>query len=106
MADFDLVLKRGVIYDGTGASPLRGDVGLRGGRIAAVGAGLAGAEELDCDGLCVAPGFIDTHGHSDLVALSPDPTLDMKVRQGVTLELIGQDAVVARLEAGLQAAQN
>ncbi len=101
MSDFDLVLKRGVIYDGTGASPLRGDVGLRSGRIAAIGADLAGAESLDCDGLCVAPGFIDPHGHSDLVALSPDPTLDMKVRQGVTLELIGQDGLgVAPLRSG------
>ncbi|MGC4122485.1 MAG: D-aminoacylase [Myxococcales bacterium] len=101
MADFDLVLKRGVIYDGTGASPLRGDVGLRSGRIAAVGADLAGTETLDCDGLCVAPGFIDPHGHSDVVALSPDPTLDMKVRQGVTLEIIGQDGLgVAPLRSG------
>ncbi|HEY3450540.1 MAG TPA: D-aminoacylase [Myxococcales bacterium] len=101
MSDFDLVLKRGVIYDGTGGSPLRGDVALRSGRIAAVGADLSGSETLDCDGLCIAPGFIDPHGHSDVVALSPDPTLDMKVRQGVTLEIIGQDGLgVAPLRSG------
>lgn len=93
MSDFDLVLKRGTLVDGTGGEPLRGDLGLRGGRIAAIGAELAGAQTLDCEGLCVAPGFIDTFARDDLAALAPEPALESRVRQGVTLELIGQDGV-------------
>ncbi|MBI5548175.1 MAG: D-aminoacylase [Deltaproteobacteria bacterium] len=93
MADFDLVLKRGILYDGTGAGPLRGDVGIRSGRIAALGAELTGTESLDCDGLCVSPGFIDPHAHSDLMALATEPALEMYVRQGVTLQLLGQDGL-------------
>jgi len=101
MADFDLVLRRGIIYDGTGGSPLRGDVGIRSGRIASLGVDLSGAETFDCDGLCVTPGFIDTHAYSDLAALDPEPTLECKVRQGVTLDVIGQDGLgVAPLRTG------
>jgi N-acyl-D-amino-acid deacylase len=101
MADFDLVLKRGIIYDGTGAGPMRGDVGIRSGRIGEIGADLSGQETLDCDSLCLAPGFIDTHAYSDLAALDPEPTLERKVRQGVTLDVIGQDGLgVAPLRTG------
>ncbi|MGI5861170.1 MAG: N-acyl-D-amino-acid deacylase family protein [Myxococcales bacterium] len=100
MAEFDLVLKGGVIYDGSGASPMRGDVGIRGTRVAGLGANLSGEDVIDCTGLCLAPGFIDTHSCSDLAALA-DPGLEMKVRQGVTLEIIGQNGLsVAPLRAG------
>jgi N-acyl-D-amino-acid deacylase len=92
MADLDLVLKGGIIFDGTGGTPFRGDIGLQGDRISEIAAGLRGAEELDCANLAVAPGFIDTHSHSDLVVLD-DPTLPMKVRQGITLEVFGQDGI-------------
>lgn len=95
MADFEVVLKRGTIHDGTGGPPLRADVGLRSGRIASIGADLSGDEELDCSDLCVAPGFIDTHAHSDLLALAAEPTLEAKVRQGVTLDVVGQDGLGA-----------
>src|SRR5206468_11681686 len=46
----------------------------------------------DCEGLVVAPGFIDTHSHSDLRILV-DPDLEMKVRQGITLDVLGQDGI-------------
>src|SRR5206468_1532023 len=49
-------------------------------------------EEIDCSGLVVSPGFIDTHSHSDLKVLN-DPSLFMKVRQGITLEVFGQDGI-------------
>jgi len=100
MPDLDLVLKHGILYDGTGGDPLRGDIGVRGGRIAAIDADLTGHETLDCEGLCVAPGFIDTCARDDLAALAR-PTLESKVRQGITLALVGQDGVgVAPLRSG------
>jgi N-acyl-D-amino-acid deacylase len=86
-----IVLKGGTVVDGSGAPPIRGDVALEGARIAAVGSNLAG-DAVDCSGMVVAPGFIDTHSHSDLKVLA-DPALPMKVRQGITLEVLGQDGI-------------
>jgi len=91
---FDLVLAGGRVVDGTGNPWYRADVGIRGDRIAAVGA-LGGAEtrrRLDVAGRVVAPGFIDTHVHADL-ALLADPAHEPAIRQGVTTYLLGQDGV-------------
>jgi N-acyl-D-amino-acid deacylase len=67
-------------------------VAIDGAGIAAVGKGLTGRETIDCTGHVVAPGFIDTHSHSDLKVMA-DPTLPMKLRQGITLEVFGQDGI-------------
>ncbi len=100
MAEFDLVLRNGLLHDGTGADPIRGDVGVLGDRIAAVGAPLKGRKVLDCTGLCVAPGFVNVRSHSDLEALA-EPALPSKVCQGITLEVVGHDGLgPAPLRAG------
>jgi N-acyl-D-aspartate/D-glutamate deacylase len=64
--DYDVVLRNGTIFDGSGRPPFEGDVAFAGDRIAAVGrlAG-KGANEIDATGLYVAPGFIDMHSHSE-----------------------------------------
>jgi N-acyl-D-amino-acid deacylase len=86
---YDLVLRDGRIIDGTGSPWYRGDVAVDGGRIAAVGAvGNGGDREIALDGRVVAPGFIDIHTHSDFT-LPANRDAHSKVRQGVTLEIVG-----------------
>jgi N-acyl-D-aspartate/D-glutamate deacylase len=85
----DLVIRGGLVYDGSGAPGVRADVGVRGDRIAAVGAiEGGGASELDATGLAVAPGFIDVHSHDDFAVLL-EPEMSFKVMQGVTTDVVG-----------------
>src|ERR1700756_220838 len=90
-----LLIRGGMVVDGTGAPAQRADVLIRDGQIAAVKPELtadAQARVIDADGLHVAPGFIDTHSHSDLRILA-EADLPMKVRQGITLDVLGQDGI-------------
>jgi N-acyl-D-amino-acid deacylase len=91
---FDVVLAGGRVVDGAGGKPFAADVGIRGDRIAAVGAlGAAEARErVDVAGACVSPGFIDVHTHSDLAPFLDDEHADLRLaslRQGVTTEICG-----------------
>jgi N-acyl-D-amino-acid deacylase len=92
---FDLLITNARIVDGTGGPSTTGSVGVRAGRIAAVGrvTGPA-ARTIDANGLVVAPGFIDPHSHSDY-ALLTDGNAESKIRQGVTTEVIGESGSVA-----------
>src|SRR5438874_866291 len=89
--DFDLLVRGATLVDGTGAEPRPGDLGVRDGRIAALGEIPASAEAarvVDASGLVLAPGFVDIHTHSD-VTLLVDPAGESKVLQGVTTEVVG-----------------
>ncbi len=92
MATFDLVLRGGVLIDGTGSPGRRADVGISGDRITAVGdlsaVDGAGTHVLECAGRVVAPGFIDPHGHSD-GSLLVDGMLASHLHQGFTTQLSG-----------------
>ncbi|WP_326652267.1 MULTISPECIES: D-aminoacylase [unclassified Streptomyces] len=92
----DLVFRDVRVIDGSGGPSYRADVGLDGGRIAAVrregDPALPGNRALDAHGLALSPGFIDMHAHSDL-ALLRDPAHEAKAAQGVTLEVLGQDGL-------------
>ena len=85
----------GIVVDGLGNPPVRGDVLVEAGRIAAVstdGRPLVGERVVDIAGMVIAPGFIDMHTHSDLQILcNPDHT--SKLSQGVTTEVLGQDGL-------------
>jgi N-acyl-D-amino-acid deacylase len=91
---FDLIIRRATVVDGTGAPRFGADIGVRGGRIEAVGAlakERAGAE-IDASGLVAAPGFIDAHTHDDRLMLSA-PDMAPKVSQGVTTVVAGNCGV-------------
>src|SRR5690242_4075520 len=84
-APYDLIIRNGHIIDGTGSPWYSGDIGIRNGRIAAVGfIGTAQAKRtLDAHGMVVAPGFIDMLGQSELTILV-NPHLPSKIFQGIT----------------------
>lgn len=87
----DLVLRGAEVFDGTGAASRTLDVAITGDRIVALGERLgAGVTELDLRGLALAPGFIDIHAHTDL-SLLVEPRAESRIRQGVTLDVTGQD---------------
>ena len=95
---YDLVIRNGHIVDGTGSPWYSADVGIRGGRIAAIGR-LEGAPTrriLDARGMVVAPGFIDMLGQSELTILV-NPHLPSKIYQGITTEITGEGGSVAPL---------
>jgi N-acyl-D-amino-acid deacylase len=96
---FDMVIAGGHIVDGTGSPWYSGDVGIQGGRIAAIG-NLAAAprkQTIDARGMVVAPGFIDMLGQSELTALV-DPRLPSKIFQGITTEITGEGNSVAPVD--------
>jgi N-acyl-D-amino-acid deacylase len=103
---FDVVLKGGTLLDGTGAPAFPADLGLVGDRIAALGdiAATQAARVLDVSGLCVAPGFIDIHAHSDGDVLAY-PGAESRVRQGITTELCGNCGSSAAPLGGRAAAE-
>jgi dihydroorotase/N-acyl-D-amino-acid deacylase len=95
---FDLVIENGRVIDGTGSPWYSADVGIRGGRIAAIGrlAGAAAARRVDAHGLVVAPGFIDMLGQSEMTILV-NPHLPSKILQGITTEITGEGGSIAPL---------
>ncbi|MEX0682124.1 MAG: D-aminoacylase [Dehalococcoidia bacterium] len=98
---YDLLIRGGTVVDGTGALRVKADVGVRGDRIAAVGAldGATAARVIDATGRVVSPGFVDVHAHDDAAALSTP--LDFKLLQGVTTDIVGNcGAGVAPLRDG------
>ncbi len=97
-AAFDVVITNGHIVDGTGSPWYSGDVGIRDGRIAAIGNLSAAARKrtIDAAGKIVAPGFIDMLGQSEATILV-DPRLPSKIYQGITTEITGEGGSAAPL---------
>lgn len=99
---YDLVIRGGTIVDGSGNPWFRGDVAVRGDRIAKLGRILRASarREIDATGQIVAPGFIDIHSHSDYLLLE-DGNAESKIRQGVTTEVLGEGKSVGPYQGKL-----
>jgi N-acyl-D-amino-acid deacylase len=88
---FDIIIKGGTVYDGTGRAPRRADVGILNNRIAAIGdlSRAAAPNVVDAKGLAVAPGFINMLAHSES-SLIVDPRSLSELKQGVTTQIFGE----------------
>ena len=94
--DFDLLVRGATVIDGTKAPRFEADVGVRDGRIAAIGdlAGQTAREVIDGTGRVLAPGFIDSHTHDDQAVLT-QADMSFKVSQGVTTVIAGNCGISA-----------
>lgn len=86
---YDYIFANALIYDGSGSEPYRANVATLGSRIAFIGKERVRARNFrDCSDLVLAPGFVDIHAHSELMALR-DPVMGAKTGQGITTDLSG-----------------
>jgi N-acyl-D-amino-acid deacylase len=102
--DFDLLIRGGRVIDGTGNPSCVEDLGIRHGKIVAMGYlnGKTATRVIDAAGLAVAPGFIDIHNHSDYTVVE-DGDAESMVRQGVTSMIFGEDESAAPVGGKQQA---
>jgi N-acyl-D-amino-acid deacylase len=100
---FDVLIAGGDVYDGTGADPVRADIGVTGDTIAAIAPGLGAARTvIDATGKAVCPGFINILSHSPLSILH-DPRSLGELMQGVTTEIFGEGSSMGPLTPELKA---
>ena len=94
MADFDLIIRNGTIFDGSGTAPIKGDVAVKDGKIAEVASEISGTaiQEVDAGGKAVTPGFVDVHTHYDGQA-SWDEHLTPSSNLGTTTVVMGNCGV-------------
>lgn len=102
-AQYDVIIRGGTIYDGSGNAPFAGDVALAGDRVAAIGdlGGVRARHEIDAAGLAVAPGFINMLSWAT-ESLLVDPRSESDIRQGVTLEVFGEGWSMGPLNAAMK----
>jgi N-acyl-D-amino-acid deacylase len=91
---YDIIIRNGTVYDGTGAAPRRADLGIKGDQIAAIGdlSKVKAATEVDAKGLAVAPGFINMLSHSENSLIADFRSLG-ELRQGVTTQIFGESSM-------------
>ena len=102
---FDIVIRNGHIIDGTGSPWYAADLGIRAGRVAAIGrlSDASARRTIDARGMVVAPGFIDMLGQSEITILV-NPHLPSKIYQGITTEVTGEGGSIAPLNDAIRRA--
>jgi N-acyl-D-amino-acid deacylase len=99
---YDVVIRGGTIYDGSGAAPVAGDVAIKDDRIVAVGTVKGkGRSEVSASGMAVAPGFINMLSWAT-ESLIADPRSQSDIRQGVTLEVMGEGWSMGPMNAAMK----
>jgi N-acyl-D-amino-acid deacylase len=101
-ATYDVVIYNGRLIDGSGNPWLYADVAIRNDKIVKIGKidPKSAKRSIDAKGMAVAPGFIDLHTHTDMPILA-DGNGESAVRQGVTLDIVGESSTVAPLKGGV-----
>ena len=101
--EYDIVIRNGTLYDGSGSAPFQGDLAIQGDTIAAIGSlGEAqGRTEIDAEGLAVAPGFINMLSWAT-ESLIEDGRSQSGIRQGVTLEVFGEGSSMGPLNESMK----
>lgn len=104
MEAYDVVIRRGTIFDGSGSAPFTGDLAIRGDRIVALAPALSdarGSMEVDAAGMAVAPGFINMLSWAT-ESLIEDGRSQSDIRQGVTLEIFGEGRSMGPLNQAMK----
>ncbi|HEY6103855.1 MAG TPA: D-aminoacylase, partial [bacterium] len=103
MAAYDVIIRNGQLYDGTGTSPVAADLAVRGDRIARIAPQIDGtaSTEIDARGLAVAPGFINMLSWANVTLLA-DGRSQSDLRQGVTLEVLGEGVSMGPLTPAMK----
>jgi len=103
-ADYDVIIRGGTIYDGLGGDPIVSDLGVSGDRIAVIGhlGGASGVVEIDAEGLAVAPGFINMLSWATESLIEDGRSLS-DIKQGVTLEVMGEGDSMGPLNEAMRA---
>ncbi|MBW2694341.1 MAG: D-aminoacylase, partial [Deltaproteobacteria bacterium] len=99
---YDLLIRNGTLYDGSGGKPFVADIAVVADRIAAIGSDLGSAEiEIDATGLAVAPGFINVLSWATMTLIEDGRSMS-DIRQGVTLEVMGEGWSMGPLNAQMK----
>ncbi len=103
-ADYDVVIRGGTVYDGLGGEPFVADVGIADDRIEVIGdlSGMSAVTDIDASGLAVAPGFINMLSWATETLIADGRAMS-DVKQGVTLEVVGQDGPIGPLNETMKA---
>ena len=101
--EYDIVIRNGTLYDGSGSAPFQGDLAIQGDTIAAIGSldQAQGRTEIDAEGLAVAPGFINMLSWAT-ESLIEDGRSQSGIRQGVTLEVFGEGSSMGPLNESMK----
>ncbi|HMJ26096.1 MAG TPA: hypothetical protein VK475_09720, partial [Pyrinomonadaceae bacterium] len=100
---FDVLIKNGAVYDGTGSAPIKADIGIKGDHIVAIGdlKNATARTVIDARGLAVAPGFINMLSWAS-TSLIADYRSQSEIRQGVTTEIFGEGSSMGPLNAEMK----